>query len=299
MFAHIGADVAGAREAVLLAERIGGVLDHAHSAQMLRDLDPLRETGGFTTTPLEADVRADVVLRIGAAAAPWLDRPARPHGESVARRVVDVAAPGSELETLATLRWLIKRPDLARDFPALSPSVEALRGARFGVAIWDAANLPDLAVEMIHGLVRDLNETTRFSTLATSAPDNGAGVQSVCGWMTGFPPRTGFARGGPQHDPWRFDARRLMRAGESDCVIWISALPGAAPPPESVDIWLDVGVDADAPAARIRIPVSAPGAGDVVFDPRVGALTASPAGVSGRAPTAAAALRLIREKLPC
>ena len=28
----------------------------------------------------------------------------------------------------------------------------------------------------------------------------------TAGWMTGFPPRTGFGRGYPEHDPWRFEA---------------------------------------------------------------------------------------------
>ena len=35
--------------------------------------------------------------------------------------------------------------------------------------------------------------------------------------------RTGFGRGYPEHDPWRFDARRLVESGEADCVLWVSA----------------------------------------------------------------------------
>ena len=82
---------------------------------------------------------------------------------------------------------------------------------------------------MLNGLVRDLNETTRFSTLPLPPPDNGAGVLAACGWITGFPMRTGFGAGAPLHDPWRFDAERLVASGETDCVLWISAF-GAAPP---------------------------------------------------------------------
>ena len=62
-----------------------------------------------------------------------------------------------------------------------------MKGARFGVAVWTAASLGALEIEMLHGLVRDLNETTRFSTLPLAAPDNGAGVLAACGWTTGFP----------------------------------------------------------------------------------------------------------------
>jgi formylmethanofuran dehydrogenase subunit B len=65
--------------------------------------------------------------------------------------------------------------------------------------------------------------------LPLAAPDNSAGVLATCGWMTGFPMRTGFGAGVPIHDPWCFDAERLVASGETDCVLWISAF-GAAPP---------------------------------------------------------------------
>ena len=49
----------------MLAERVGGVFDHMHSAAVLRDLDCLRETEVMLTTPSEAGVRADVLLLVG------------------------------------------------------------------------------------------------------------------------------------------------------------------------------------------------------------------------------------------
>jgi formylmethanofuran dehydrogenase subunit B len=304
VFAHIGADLSGTREAVLLAERTGGVLDHATSEALLRDLNPLRETGGLTTTPMEADVRADVVLLIGEikgdATLAWLSKPARPHGEAIERCVVTVADFATEYEvltTLAALRLLIRRPSLGSEFPALAQVAHTLRNAKFGVSIWSAAQLPDLAVEAIHGLVRDLNETTRFSTLTLSATDNGDGVQTICGWMTGFPMRTGFSRGWPEHDPWRYDARRLIAADETDCVVWISSLPGGAAPPVGVDILLDSNEGAVAVTPRIRIPVSPPGPGDILFDSRLGTRIASHSGLLGAAPTVAATLASVRERL--
>src|SRR4029077_6412732 len=112
---------------------------------------------------------------------------------------------------------------------ALDSLAGVVRAARFGVAVWTAASLAPLEIEMLHGLVRDLNETTRFSTLPLAAPDNGLGVLAACEWMTGFPMRTGFGADVTIHDPWRFDAERLAAAGETDCVLWISAF-GAAPP---------------------------------------------------------------------
>jgi formylmethanofuran dehydrogenase subunit B len=105
----------------------------------------------------------------------------------------------------------------------------ALKAARFGVAVWSEAALDDLTISMLCGLVNDLNEATRFCGLPLMPADNAAGVLQACGWITGFPMRTGFGRGFPAHDPWVFDGRRLVDSGETDCVLWISAYRAAAP----------------------------------------------------------------------
>ena len=47
--------------------------------------------------------------------------------------------------------------------------------------------------------------------------------------MTGFPMRTAFGRGYPEHDPWRFDATRLVESGEADGALWISAYRATKP----------------------------------------------------------------------
>jgi formylmethanofuran dehydrogenase subunit B len=104
-----------------------------------------------------------------------------------------------------------------------------LKKVRFGVAIWSAAQHDYLTLEMLCGLVDDLNNGTRFSALPLAAADNAAAVQQVAGWMTGFPLRTGFARGFPEHDPWRLDASRLIDSGEADCALWISAYAARLP----------------------------------------------------------------------
>jgi formylmethanofuran dehydrogenase subunit B len=82
----------------------------------------------------------------------------------------------------------------------------------------------------LFGLIKDLNAKARFSGLPLPSGDNASGVLQACGWMTGLPPRTGFGRGFPEHDPWRFDALRLVESGEADCVLWISAYRPAVPP---------------------------------------------------------------------
>ena len=304
MFAHLGADVEGVREAVWLAEAAGGVLDHAASGALLRDLDPIRETGGFQTTSLEAAVRADVVLWIGPsdAAPDWLTGSARAR-EDFDREVIWLEVAGARrLSFLAALRARVKqRPAGGASF-AVEKFAATLSGAKFGVAMWSAAALEPLAVEAIHGLVRDLNETTRFSTLATPALDNGLGVQTVCGWMTGFPLRMGFVRGRPIHDPWRYDSARLIASGEADCVIWVSSIEGGAVAPQRVAIAL-CGAGAP-PNADVHFAVARPGVdGDaILYDARVGALVAQKSSAARSGPTVASTLAAIRARLegpPC
>jgi formylmethanofuran dehydrogenase subunit B len=325
VFAHLGSDAAGAREAVLLAEQVGGALDHALSAAMLANLDAMRETGVMLTTPLEAAVRADVVWLIGDSvfeAWPELEsrilaRARRSPAENATRRVVwtrttTAAAPldattctiGEGVERLAHLASLRARAN--RRVVGANDDIDAiaaiLRDAKFGVAIWSAAELEPLAIEAINGLVRDLNEASRFTTLPLVSADNGAGVEAVCAWMTGFPPRTGFARGGPQHDPWRYNSRRLISAGETDCVIWVSSFEGGAAPGAPVHVALCE--PAVAAAARVRINVARPGVDHdaVLYDARIGALVAQTAARPQAKPTVAATLAAIRAKIggaPC
>jgi len=332
LIAGLGADIAGARAAIALAEQVGGVIDHRHSAALLRDLDCLRETGVMLTTPGEARVRADVVLLVGdglTEAWPQMNErllrpPARPEGVVVKRRFVwlapraDMRIPsfdgdievfaagnGATLAAnLAALRARIKgRPVAQTQLPlsVLEGLAAVLRGARFGVAVWTASHLGALEIEMLHGLVRELNDTTRFSTLPLAAPENGAGVLAACGWTTGFPMRTGFGVGVPVHDPWRFDAERLVASGETDCVVWISAF-GAAPPAwrRAVNvIALCERTTQFAQAPDVRITVGRPGVDHdaVLHSSDVGTLVAVTAAARSGAPSVAEALERIGARL--
>jgi formylmethanofuran dehydrogenase subunit B len=334
LIAGLGADIDGARAAIALAERVGGVIEHMHSAALLRDLDCLRETGIMLTTPGEARVRADVVLLVGdgfTEAWPVLNErllrpPARPGGVDVARRIVWLAPtigariPGFEGDieiwgagrgatlavNLAALRARVKNRRISNDrsvrsglpVSTLDSLAATLKGAHFGVAVWTAASLGALEIEMLHGLVRDLNETTRFSTLPLAEPDNSAGALAACGWTTGFPMRTGFGLGAPIHDPWRFDAERLVASGETDCVLWISAFEASPPAWRNAVNFIALCERRTqfAEAPNVRITVGRPGVDHdaVMHSSDVGTLVAATASARSSAPSVAQALERIR-----
>jgi len=292
----------------------------------------LRETGVMLTTPGEARVRADVVLLAGdALPQTWaalnerlLRPPARPDGVDVARRIVwlapeaDATIPGfgGEIEVvaaglgvtlaanLAAMRARVKGRPVARaaiPLPMLDALAAVLKGARFGVAVWTAARLGALELEMLNGLVRDLNEATRFSTLPLAQPDNSVGVLAACGWLTGFPMRTRFGAGAPVHDPWRFDAERLVASGETDCALWISAFGAPAPAWGAAVKFIALSERATqfADEPHVRIVVGRPGVDHdaVVHSPDAGTLVAVTASARSAAPSVAEALERIASRL--
>jgi formylmethanofuran dehydrogenase subunit B len=327
LIAGLGTDVAGARAASALARRLGASVDHMHGEALLRDLDAMREGGAMLVAASEAKVRADTVLLVG----PGVGLSENPLSQYVlgaaaaggvtTRRIfwlcpgVDpgpadkIAVIGRTLRELPALLAMLRARVNGRPVSAAAVSTQvldgladALKSAKFGVALWSAAQLDALTITMLCGLVDDLNAATRFSGLPVPPGDNAAGVQQVCGWMTGFPVRTGYGRSGPEHDPWRYHAARLMDSGEADCVLWISAYRAAAPawhgdPPAIIAMApADAGF---AKAPQVHIAVGAPGRdhGGVEHHPMLGSLAAIPATRASEALSVAAAIDAIAAHL--
>jgi formylmethanofuran dehydrogenase subunit B len=255
LIAGLGADIAGTRAAAALAQRLGAIVDHMHGEALLRDLDVVREAGAMLIAPSEARVRADTVLLVGPGAGEkeseltqYLLAVGGGPGVAAGRRIFWMcpgAEPGAAGKVTVVGRGIRELPALLAALRArvngrpagvapvsaqvLDGLADALKAAKFGVAVWSAAKLDPLAIEMLCGLVDDLNAATRFSGLPLPPGDNAAGVQQVCGWTMGFPVRTGYGRSYPEHDPWQYCAARLVESGEADCVLWISAWRAAAP----------------------------------------------------------------------
>lgn len=325
VIAGLGTDVAGAEAAIALARQVGGAFDHMHGAAILADLDAMRSGGWIVTSGQQARACADLVMLAGPGlgtawadlfgglqpgAAPALN-PDRP------RRVIrlcpgrDSELPGAERSAVQTvaarpadlpLVLAVLRARLGGR-PASSPKRldqqlagigDALRAARYGVAVWSAAALDSLGIEMLCGLIDDLNATTRFAGVPWTPPDNAAGVTQTAAWRTGFPLRVGFGRGAPEHDPWRFDAARMVEAGEADAAVWISACSAAAPTwrrqVPTVALVAEGARFATPPA--VAITVARPGVDHdaVLFDRRLGVIAARYAADATRKPRVAAVI---------
>jgi formylmethanofuran dehydrogenase subunit B len=331
LIAGLGTDVAGVRAAVALAERLGAAIDHMHSRVLFRDLDVMRDAGIMITTPNEARIRGELLLLVGGGLmVAWpelrqrlIDPPLAPEAGGASRRVMWLCPGRAEQAresipnvesigrdpadlpvVLAAFRArLAGRPVGKARLPAKTIDALAadLQAARFGVAVWAAAELDELTIEMLCGLIKDLNAKTRFTGLPLQTGDNAPGALQACGWLTGFPMRTGFGGRYPDHDPWRFDADRLVEAGEVDCALWISAYRATAPS------WRrDVPMIALTTAStrfprppRVHIEVGTPGTDHdaVAYSAAVGALVAETATKPSETETVARVISEIGEVL--
>jgi formylmethanofuran dehydrogenase subunit B len=308
--AGVGTDVAGTRASIALARAVGACIDHMDGDAVFANLDVMRRAGWIVTTPLQVRARADTVLLVGdGLEAAWPEMAERlglevaPTLVGGARRVLRLGS--GAVGGLAALRALVAGRRITLDEAAAEPLrvlAGELAAARFGVVVWSAAALDTLAIEMLCGLIDDLNKKTRFAGLPL-VPGNGAeGVVQTAAWSTGFPIRTGFAGADPLHDPWRFDAGRLVASGEADAAVWVSAL-SAVPPPWANAVptiaLVAAGTVFDVPAA-VMVEVGCPGRDHdaMLYDQGLGGIVFAAAGAPRVVPTVAEMITAILAALP-
>lgn len=329
LVAGLQTDVAGARAAILLAEQLRGAYDHAASDSLLRDLGPLQQAGRMVTTASDVRLRADTLLLIGPRLTTlWpefaerlaLSEPPRLGADKAPRKIFWLGGdPGAAAKIGATeiavsiehLPYAVAglRATAAgrktRIGGALAKSLAELathlHEAHFGVAVWSAETLDALTIEAAQGLVFDLNQKTRFTNLVFGPTQNAVGVLQTSGWMTGFPMRTGFGRGYPEHDVWRFDANRLIDTGEADAALWISAYGASAPNWRRKVPYIALaapGTTFPYPP-KVQIEVGMPGKDHdaIEWTRDIMTFAATPASAASAAPRADAVIGLIREHL--
>lgn len=250
----LGTDVEGVRAALHLANRIGAIVDHAARAHERVELRTLADTGLMATTSTEARHRGDLIVLAGPGAVAYADHAkAFADGGGLypwrgARGVLclgtgstrpahmafdgDAAVLGDDgsvdrLVALLAAR-LAGRPvgDLGNgpDVAAIDAVALQMKSASFGVVVYDPADFDHVALDGLMGLVRSLNNETRFTTLPVPAHHHGRGANLVASWNTGDRLPIGLCRGYPEQDDWRFDVERAVNAGEVDALLWIGAL---------------------------------------------------------------------------
>jgi formylmethanofuran dehydrogenase subunit B len=320
-------DVHGTRAAIALAERVGAAYDHVDSAALARETALFTDKGAMTVAAGEVRRRADVVVIVGEL--PELHRgfvaeladtvpdlsdknrrefflvgnsrtPATPLGGKRKATLLSCGRAGLSA-TLAALRAQCAGRQAAAPVSHFGRFANTLAAARFPVFLFSGHASDGLALEMLQGLVADLNRKSRASTLQLPASESGWGSAVASAWMTGFPLRTSFARGFPEFDPWRFDVARMIAADEADLHLWVS---GAAtrPPRKRNGVALIALAKTARPIAGAAITIAIGKAGvdheGVVYSGRIGTLASIGAQASSELPSAAAILRSIADHVP-
>jgi formylmethanofuran dehydrogenase subunit B len=301
LYGGLATDVEGMRAVLALAERSGGIVDHAASEAMYRNFKVLQTTGWTTTTLTETRNRADLIIVAGSDLAKVNPRffekivappdsmfdvtaPKRTvvfigrgldgglaKGQRVGEVVTLGCKPEQAGEVVAMLRARLRGFRIATpkfdgvtlaDIDALA---ERCKGAKYGVVVWAPPSFDfphaDLTVDQLTGLVKDLNQTTRFAGLSLGGAEGATTAGAVTTWQSGYPLRVSYASGAPDYDPYRYAMGRMLAGGEGDLLVWIASIaPDLAPPPTKIPTIV-LGTPGlklrEAPA--VFIPVGTPG----------------------------------------
>ncbi|NDW05242.1 hypothetical protein [Jiella pacifica] len=325
-------DVIGLRSALSLARRIGAIVDHAGSAAVYPFIVPARESGAFLAAPAEMRRRADRVLILGNAAArtgadvirmltdaepdlgaatragkrrfmtlgsknaTWPGAQETAHVDCASEEIVDVL--GMVRATLAGRRT--GEGALGEETVATIASFVA--EASFCCVVFSPAEFGELGTEQIFGLVADLNETTRASTLPVFAEADAMGAALQATWTAGFPLRLSFGRGAAEHDAaLNASERQLSGAGEADLAVLVEALAGASPATleAAIPAILLTADPASAGSAKVAFHVATAGRDQdgVLYDPRFGGFIAKTAQTKSELPSVAAILDALAEQI--
>lgn len=280
-------DIAGAQVALALAEKLGGVIDHAESKGLSTAAQLMREAGSSPASFGEVRNRADIVVAVGRAplqdheqliAELFPGQPGLPRPGDNQRQLILLggtqATLAAQVPTLAIAPAPADLPALVASFaaavagrsagaagaPEIAQAAERLRGAAFAVFVYLAAELEIAVQRTILDTVRELCLTTRAATFTLPARGNGDGVNLCSTWTCGLPVATSFAGPIPEHNAALYAAGRLVESGEADALLWIDALnKDGAPRPRGVPTILITSHPASADATDVVIEVGAAG----------------------------------------
>lgn len=262
LYGGLATDVEGMRAILSLADRTGGVLDHALSDGQYRNFKVLQSTGWVMSTLTEVRNRADLIIIAGSdvhALHPRFFERAVCNAESMfepqlKRTVVFIgkgldssAVTGPHIgdvihldcpldqtgEVVSALRARLKGVPLAAASIASVPmtAIDDLAArchkAAYGVVVWapPSLNFPnaDLTVQVICDMVRELNVTQRFAGLSLGGNEGAVTAGAVSSWQSGYPLRVSYANGKPEHDATRNSLNRMLAAGEGDLLVWTAS----------------------------------------------------------------------------
>lgn len=245
------------RQAVHLAETLGGVIDSLHSEESGPILTAAQLVGKPTCTLGEVRNRADLILL-------WGVNPTETHPRLLERytssqtdacsiltihstadssrttdREILTIRPGCDFEILTAMRAMLQNrhveesrlADCGITISQLQNLLTRIREARYGVLFFGEQSGSPASRRMtaaaFFALAADLNAHTRFSAIPLRRLGNAVGLDQVLGWTTGYSAGVDFSRGYPRANPGEFTTHELLTRQEVDAVLVIGRVPAA------------------------------------------------------------------------
>jgi formylmethanofuran dehydrogenase subunit B len=273
LFGGMASDVEGARATMALADRAGGVVDHALSDGQYRNFKVLQSSGWVMTTLTEVRNRADLIIiagsdvhtqnprffeRIVCNADSMFETPAAKRtivfigqgldaSGAVGPRIGDVISLPCPIDqtgaVISALRARLKGHPVPQatiagvPLAAIDDLARRCHAASYGVIVWAPLSFDfpdgDLTVHAICETIRELNVTQRFAGLSLGGSEGGTSAAAVSSWQSGFPLRVSFASGKPDYDSNRYAIARMLAAGEGDLLIWTASFSTGLVPPKT------------------------------------------------------------------
>jgi formylmethanofuran dehydrogenase subunit B len=261
------------REAVLLAEDIGGVIDTHTSMTHGPSKLGAQLVGKVTCTLGEVRNRADLLIY-------WGTNPVETHPRHLKRYaytpsgkfvpggrhdrtmiLVDVQEtlsaraadqflqiqPGMDFELLTVLRAIVRDQRVDPDLLAATgltldratALVTLMKHARLGVFFFGTGLTRTrgrhMNVAALHSLTMALNEFTKFAAIPMRDLGNDVGADNVMSWLTGYPVGVDFSRGYARSNPGEFTAVDLLTRREADAALIVAADPWSTMPEAAIE----------------------------------------------------------------
>ena len=255
LFTGMGTDIKGTQASLDILDKFGGIIDHFSGDSYSKSLKSIQEIGGVYLTLSELKNRCDTIIiieTIDQVVPRLFERyifPKETINRIKKRKIVYIGSKIPQfllenknrfifefisinsqnlLNLISNLRQNINNNNLdnIKD-KNLIFLFKLLKKTNYGSIIWSAKELDkdlgDLIINEINLLIQDLNKFTRFAGMSLSGIHHLLTVNEVLLWQTGFPIRTSFLKGYPNHNVDQFSTTQLLKRKEVDLVVWIDS----------------------------------------------------------------------------
>ena len=292
--AGLQTDVAGARSALALADRIRAVIADEHSRSHHLVSSRLQTYGGYLTTLTEIKNRADLIILLGDQVLSqfprlieWMEPEINTEFDFISTRNfawIGKCSPPDlaffeepplllqcELNQVGQIASLLRASFEPRRNVVPSPDflprqsmnrlVSLIRDAQYSVLLWSTEefnfSLGDLAVDAIFRLVDSINLEHRCASLPLSNTC-ATTVNQVATWQCGKPLPLNFRSGSPEFYPTQDAHDSIYERNDFDLVIWVGGLERTVPTSNTSAKQICVSTK-NLENSDVFIPVSVPG----------------------------------------